>query len=133
MKFPFFTIGHSTRPTGEFIDLLTASEIGIVVDVRTVPRSLTNPQQIAERFLSHCRDFRSLMSMSPNSAASAHVQRILRLTSMPSGRIRVFTTTPTSDERRFSLRLRAALRSGRRVRGGSVVVPSSDHQNWRNG
>jgi hypothetical protein len=36
---------------------------------------------IAKRFLSHCRDFRSHMSMSPNSAASAHVQRILRLTS----------------------------------------------------
>jgi len=44
MKFPFFTIGHSTRPIGEFIDLLAASEIGIVVDVRTVPRSRANPQ-----------------------------------------------------------------------------------------
>jgi hypothetical protein len=44
MKFSFFTIGHSTRPIGEFIDLLTASEIGIVVDVRTVPRSRANAQ-----------------------------------------------------------------------------------------
>ena len=44
MAFPFFTIGHSTRPIGEFIDLLAASEIGLVVDVRTVPRSRTNPQ-----------------------------------------------------------------------------------------
>src|SRR5438034_1032886 len=44
MKCPFFTIGHSTRPIGEFIDLLIASEIGTVVDVRTVPRSRTNPQ-----------------------------------------------------------------------------------------
>jgi uncharacterized protein (DUF488 family) len=44
VKLPFFTIGHSARPIGEFIDLLTASEIGIVVDVRTVPRSRTNPQ-----------------------------------------------------------------------------------------
>jgi uncharacterized protein (DUF488 family) len=43
MKFSFFTIGHSTRPIGEFIDLLTASEIGIVVGVRTVPRSRTSP------------------------------------------------------------------------------------------
>jgi len=48
-KFPFFTIGHSTRPIGEFIDLLTASEIGIVVDVRTVPRSRTNPQYNGEK------------------------------------------------------------------------------------
>jgi uncharacterized protein (DUF488 family) len=44
MTFPFFTIGHSTRPMGEFIDLLAASEVGLIVDVRTVPRSRTNPQ-----------------------------------------------------------------------------------------
>jgi uncharacterized protein (DUF488 family) len=44
MAFPFFTIGHSTRPVSEFIDLLAASEVGLVVDVRTIPRSRTNPQ-----------------------------------------------------------------------------------------
>jgi len=50
MKFPFFTIGHSSLPIGKFIELLTASEIGIVVDVRTVPRSRTNPQYNREAF-----------------------------------------------------------------------------------
>ena len=44
MAFPFFTIGHSTRSIGEFIDLLVASEVGLVVDVRSIPRSRTNPQ-----------------------------------------------------------------------------------------
>jgi uncharacterized protein (DUF488 family) len=44
MALPFFTIGHSTRPIGEFIDLLVASEVGLIVDVRAVPRSRTNPQ-----------------------------------------------------------------------------------------
>ena len=44
MALPFFTIGHSTRQIGEFIDLLTASQVGLVVDVRTIPRSRTNPQ-----------------------------------------------------------------------------------------
>jgi uncharacterized protein (DUF488 family) len=44
MAFPFFTIGHSTRPIGEFIALLAASEVGLIVDVRAVPRSRTNPQ-----------------------------------------------------------------------------------------
>jgi uncharacterized protein (DUF488 family) len=44
MRLPFFTIGHSSRPMSEFIGLLTASEIGVVVDVRTVPRSRANPQ-----------------------------------------------------------------------------------------
>lgn len=44
MALTFFTIGHSTRSIGEFIELLAASEISLVVDVRTVPRSRTNPQ-----------------------------------------------------------------------------------------
>jgi uncharacterized protein (DUF488 family) len=41
---PVFTIGHSTRPLADFVALLKSGEIGIVVDVRTVPRSRTNPQ-----------------------------------------------------------------------------------------
>src|SRR5688572_3835854 len=41
---PFFTIGHSTRPLEDFIALLHASGVTLVVDVRTVPRSRTNPQ-----------------------------------------------------------------------------------------
>jgi uncharacterized protein (DUF488 family) len=44
MAHPFFTIGHSTRPVSEFVDLLKAAQIDFVVDVRTVPRSRTNPQ-----------------------------------------------------------------------------------------
>jgi uncharacterized protein (DUF488 family) len=44
MSNPFFTIGHSTRPIDEFVALLTTAEVKLVVDVRTVPRSRTNPQ-----------------------------------------------------------------------------------------
>ncbi|MFW6077047.1 MAG: DUF488 family protein [Hyphomicrobiales bacterium] len=44
MAQPFFTIGHSTRTTDAFVDLLRAERVGMVVDVRTVPRSRTNPQ-----------------------------------------------------------------------------------------
>jgi len=44
MRNPFFTIGHSTRPLTTFIDLLRESDVRLVVDVRTVPRSRTNPQ-----------------------------------------------------------------------------------------
>jgi uncharacterized protein (DUF488 family) len=39
-----WTIGHSTRPIGEFIELLKAHGIRQLVDVRTVPRSRHNPQ-----------------------------------------------------------------------------------------
>ena len=41
---PFFTIGHSTRPVTEFIDLLKGAQIALLIDVRSVPRSRTNPQ-----------------------------------------------------------------------------------------
>jgi uncharacterized protein (DUF488 family) len=39
-----FTIGHSTRSVEEFIALLLAHHIQLVIDVRTVPRSRRNPQ-----------------------------------------------------------------------------------------
>lgn len=44
MEQPFFTIGHSTRSIGEFIELLGFSQVTLVIDVRTIPRSRTNPQ-----------------------------------------------------------------------------------------
>jgi len=39
-----WTVGHSTRPIGEFTDVLHAHEIRLLVDVRTIPRSRYNPQ-----------------------------------------------------------------------------------------
>lgn len=39
-----FTIGHSTRSIEEFRELLEAHAVGHLIDVRTVPRSRTNPQ-----------------------------------------------------------------------------------------
>jgi hypothetical protein len=44
MANPFYTIGHSIRTIPEFVDLLREANVGLVVDVRTVPRSRTNPQ-----------------------------------------------------------------------------------------
>ena len=44
MNAPFFTIGHSTRPLAEFTGLLKESEIELLVDVRSIPRSRTHPQ-----------------------------------------------------------------------------------------
>ena len=40
----FFTIGHSTRTLTQFVDLLRESRVDLVVDVRSIPRSRTNPQ-----------------------------------------------------------------------------------------
>jgi uncharacterized protein (DUF488 family) len=41
---PFFTIGHSNRNFDDFVDLLEGPHIDRVVDIRTIPRSRSNPQ-----------------------------------------------------------------------------------------
>jgi len=43
-----YTIGHSTRPIGELIDLLSAQQVTQLVDIRRIPRSRHNPQYAQE-------------------------------------------------------------------------------------
>lgn len=38
------TIGHSTHPIAEFVEMLKAHGVEMVADIRTVPRSRHNPQ-----------------------------------------------------------------------------------------
>lgn len=40
----FYTIGHSTRSVTDLVHLLQQNGVSLLVDVRTVPRSRTNPQ-----------------------------------------------------------------------------------------
>ena len=45
MKKPLiFTIGHSTHPIDEFVELLQAHDVKEIVDVRSIPMSRHNPQ-----------------------------------------------------------------------------------------
>jgi uncharacterized protein (DUF488 family) len=44
VSLPFFTIGHSRRSLEDFVAALGEANIELVADVRTVPRSRTNPQ-----------------------------------------------------------------------------------------
>src|SRR5690606_27731309 len=57
MALPFFTIGHSTRAVEDFVDLLRRSEVQYVADVRTIPRSRTNPQYNVDIFPGTLSDF----------------------------------------------------------------------------
>jgi uncharacterized protein (DUF488 family) len=43
-KARIYTVGHSTRSAEELVELLRAHGIRTLVDIRTVPRSRTNPQ-----------------------------------------------------------------------------------------
>lgn len=44
MPLPIFTVGHSTRTIETFVELLRAGGADLVVDIRSVARSRTNPQ-----------------------------------------------------------------------------------------
>ena len=41
---PVYTVGHSTRSFVEFVELLKQRRVEVVVDIRSTPRSRTNPQ-----------------------------------------------------------------------------------------
>lgn len=47
-RLPIYTVGHSTRTIPEFAEILSARQVRQVIDVRTVPRSRTNPQYNAD-------------------------------------------------------------------------------------
>lgn len=40
----FMTIGHSTRPIQDLVELLHSNGVTMLIDVRTIPKSRTNPQ-----------------------------------------------------------------------------------------
>jgi uncharacterized protein (DUF488 family) len=52
-----YTVGHSTRSIDEFIEILNAYNITLLVDVRTVPRSRHNPQFNKENLLNTLKPY----------------------------------------------------------------------------
>jgi hypothetical protein len=46
---PIFTIGHSTKSIAEFVALLRVGGVDLVIDIRSVPRSRTNPHYNLDR------------------------------------------------------------------------------------
>lgn len=42
--FPIHTVGHSTRTIEEFVAILRSAGVTQLVDIRSHPRSRTNPQ-----------------------------------------------------------------------------------------
>ena len=94
---PFYTIGHGTRPLHDFIELLKSVAVTLVVDVRTVPRSRTNPQYNRDALPK---------SLEPSEIGYEHIASLgglrgratarYRSNSTRSGKATVFTTMPTT-------------------------------------
>jgi uncharacterized protein (DUF488 family) len=127
MAFPYFTIGHSTRPIIDFVNLLTASEIDLIVDVRTIPRSLANPQYTQDALPGSLSDFQiayeHIAELGGRRARAGHCGRRQCLLGEPE----LSQLRRLCVGRRFPFRPRQTARTGQRpalcrdVRGGSVV------------
>src|SRR3954466_12938575 len=100
---PFYTIGHSTRSITEFVDLLCSARVTAVVDVRTVPRSRTNPQYNLESLPASLSEFKIAYQHIASLGGCAARSTTFHLALTVSGRIRVFTTTPTTPWVRHSI------------------------------
>src|SRR5690625_3192308 len=57
MTLPFYSIGHSTRTIPAFVALLRAANVALVADIRTVPKSRTNPQYNRETLPASLAEF----------------------------------------------------------------------------
>lgn len=87
-QFAVFTVGHSTRSLDEFTLLLKAYNIGMIVDVRTVPHSRHNPQfnketlsdslKVAAIKYIHMPEMGGLRRPSPNSVNLAWENKSFR-------------------------------------------------------
>ncbi|MGN8273702.1 DUF488 domain-containing protein [Pseudomonas sp. SMN5] len=52
-----YTIGHSTRTLEQFVEIVKGFGVQMIVDVRTVPRSRTNPQYNLDTLARHLAPF----------------------------------------------------------------------------
>jgi len=108
MANPLFTIGHSVRPLGVFVDLLKAAEVRLVVDVRAILRSRTNPQYNGDTLPSSLSGFRigyeHIAELGGRRGRQPHVPSATNafLRSLRSGRTKLFIIRRIRDGRGLS-------------------------------
>ena len=90
-----YTIGHSTRTIAEFVDLLRIGSVELVIDVRTVPRSRTNPQYNSEVLAGELAPFQIGYQRIAELGGLRGRSRTVPPRSTACGRTRVSTITPT--------------------------------------
>lgn len=82
-----YTIGHSTHPLEEFVQILTSHGIGLLIDVRTVAGSRHNPQfgaeEMARTMPAHGITYRQMKNLgglrhTPAALAGASVNQAWR-------------------------------------------------------
>ena len=95
---PFFTVGHSTRTIEEFVHLLRAAEVSLVADIRTIPRSRTNPQYNLDALPENLAAFQ-IGYTCQRSEACGESQKPRQKMPMVSGKTAAFETMLTTRSR----------------------------------
>ena len=93
---PVYTIGHSTRTIAEFVDILRIGSVELVVDVRTVPRSRTNPQYNSDVLADELAPFQIGYQRIAELGGLRGRSRTFRPRSTACGKTRASTITPTT-------------------------------------
>ena len=87
-------MGHSTRGFEELAGLLTAFEIGVLADIRTVPRSRKNPQFNADALPAALAPYAIDYAHLPRLGGLRHARKTRKI---QAGATRVFAATPTTS------------------------------------
>lgn len=91
---PIFTVGHSTRTIAELVALLRQVAVDLLVDVRSIPRSRTNPRFNADAFAKRSLTLESTTFICPPLAVCAIEKRERCHRPIRSGGSRLSETMP---------------------------------------
>jgi uncharacterized protein (DUF488 family) len=123
-----YTIGHSMRPIGEFIEILLSHGIRKVVDVRTIPGSARNPQYGKDVLESSLREHHIAYRHMPGLGGLRHAKKDSINTGWKNASFRGFADYMQTEEFRTSLQALIETAQERTVIMCAEAVPWRCHR-----
>ena len=120
------TIGHSTRSIESFIEMLRAHEVKRVVDVRTIPRSRTNPQFNRESLAQSLGEAGIGYSHAPELGGLRHARKDSRNTGWRNASFRAYADYMQTPE--FEAAIESLIEAAKREQ---VTIMCAEAVPWR--
>lgn len=125
-KITIFTIGHSTHPIEEFINILNHYEITHLIDVRTIPKSRHNPQFNEDALSASLKKTHIAYTHMKNLGGLRHVRKDSINTAWHNASFRGFADYMRTDE--FKQGLQELIEFATH---GQVVIMCAEAVPWR--
>jgi uncharacterized protein (DUF488 family) len=122
-----FTIGHSTRPISEFIELLKVFGISELIDVRTIPKSRHNPQYNSEELQKSLKAQGIDYLHMPGLGGLRHTKKDSQNTAWKNASFRGFADYMQTEE--FSISLSELIEIARKKR--TIAIMCAEAVPWR--